>query len=124
MGLPSRSSDSCICLSFTAAAPQSPEAVLGPGEAAGECWALAPPSRNPNSGLPSSPSMYLWSRPGFPALGQSLIPSGLRVWGADGVLALGGAQCIESLSVGSIGCGYDILYEDQDRAHVGSGLGL
>lgn len=84
MELPPQSSDSPACLSFTEAAPQSPEALLGPREAAGECWAPVPPSRNPDSWLPCSlsagpclllgPLVYPGSGPG------SLWPVSLGCW--------------------------------------------
>lgn len=84
MELQPQSSDSPACLSFTEAAPQSPEALLGPREAAGECWAPVPPSRDPDSWLPCSlfaspclllgPLVYPGSGPG------SLWPVSLGCW--------------------------------------------
>lgn len=130
MGRPSQSSDSSIRLCFTAAAPQSPEALFGPREVAGECWALALLPETLILGLPAAPPSVSGHFQGFQSWARVGVPLGC-VLGAlvrNGVLAVrgGGAQCIISrmVGVGSLGCGREVLCEDQDRAHVVSGLGL
>lgn len=69
-------------LSFTAAAPQSPEAVLSPGEAAGECWIGLLPLESPILGFLHPLPVY-GRAPGILTQNQGLVPSGC-VWAGCG----------------------------------------
>lgn len=92
MGRPSQSSDSSIRLCFTAAAPQSPEALFGPREVAGECWALALLPETLILGLPAAPPSVSGHFQGFQSWARVGVPLGC-VLGAlvrNGVLAVRG----------------------------------